>query len=219
MDTPIDEVRARLALAASIPVHRVHSGCGLLADPIELLTTFALMPIHRYFAMLVSIGLLTAASAQRTDLRLTAAVRCWEKNDDSTRFTITALDTSAGAIQLKAECSAKGKCRIDLPLDHVYRVELSGEGHVPKHVVIDLNGPGIKQRKWGYSTRFTVKLMPRIDSVDYSVCERPLSKAHFDKKTNEFVWDEQYTFDLTPYYETMENRYTEVVLRRRGKQP
>ena len=168
------------------------------------------MPNRWYSALLVFIGLLNTAFAQRTDLRLTAQVRCWEKTDDSTRFHITALDTSAGAVPVKAECSAKGKCRINLPLDHVYRVELSAEGHVPKHVMIDLNGPGIKQRKWGYNTRFKVKLMPRIDSVDYSVCERPLSKASFNKKENGIVWDERYTFDLTPYYETMENRYTEV---------
>ncbi len=172
------------------------------------------MPIRLCSALLVSIGLLATVSAQPTDLRLTAMVRCWEKNDDLTRFTLTALDTSAGAVPIKAECSAKGKCRINLPLDHVYRVELAGEGHVPKHVMIDLNGPGIKQRKWGYNTRFKVKLMPRIDAVDYSVCERPLSKASFNKKENGIVWDERYTHDLTPYYETMENQYEE---KSRGK--
>ena len=174
------------------------------------------MPTRWYSLLLVFIGMLSAASAQHTDLRVTAVVRCWDKTDDSTRFTITALDTAAGALPMKAACSTKGKCRINLPLDHVYRVELSAEGHVSKHVMIDLNGPGIKQRKWGYNTRFKVKLMPRIDSVDYSVCERPLSKASFNKKENDIVWDERYTFDLTPYYETMENRYAEVVRRREG---
>ncbi len=158
------------------------------------------------------------ASAQHTDLRLVAVVKCWEKTDDSTRFTITALDTAAGSAPMKAECSAKGKCRLDLPLDHVYRVELSSEGHVPKHVIVDLNGPGIKQRKWGYNTRFNVQLMPRVDSVDYSVCERPLSYARFNKKENEFIWDEQYSFYLTPYYETMQNRYAEVMRRRKGEE-
>ncbi len=184
------------------------------ADPIELLPTFAHMSIRRYFFLLTFFGLLSMASAQGTDLRLTATVRCWEKADDFTRFTLTALDTAAGALPMKAECSAKGKCRINLPLDRVYRVELSGEGHVPKHVMIDLNGPGIKQRKWGYNSRFKVKLMPRIDSVDYSICERPLSKASFNKKENGIVWDELYTHELTPYYETMENQYEE---KSRGK--
>jgi len=172
------------------------------------------MPTRWSFALIMCLILLSGASAQRTDLRLTAVVRCWEKDDDFTRFSLSALDTAKGAIPLKAECSAKGKCHINLPLDHVYRVELAGEGHVPKHVMIDLNGPGIKQRKWGYTSRFKVKLMPRIDAVDYSVCERPLSKASFNKKENGIVWDERYTHDLTPYYEAIENQYEE---KSRGK--
>lgn len=150
-------------------------------------------------------------------MRLTAVVKCWEKTDDSARFSITAWDINVDTLPFKAECSSKGKCRLDLPLDHVYRVELSAEGHVPKHVIVDLNGPGIKQRKWGYNTRFKLKLMPRIDSVDYSVCERPVSMASFNKRENQFNWDDRYTFELTPYYETMENRYVEVARRRKGE--
>jgi hypothetical protein len=160
--------------------------------------------------------LLPFTTAQRTDLRLTAVVSCWEKGDDSTRFTITALDTATGAAPVRAECSTKGKCRLSLPLDHVYHVEISGEGHVPKHVMIDLNGPGIKQRKWGYNTRFKLKLMPRIDSVDFSVCDRPVSLGSFNKRENQIVWDERHTYDLAPYYEAMENQYMDVARRRRG---
>ncbi len=173
---------------------------------------------HRRNLILLGLVLQAASlAAQSTDLRLTAMVSCWEKQDDSTRFTISARDTAAGAIPLRAECSAKGKCRLVLPLDHVYRVELSAEGHVPKHVLMDLNGPGVKQRKWGYNSRFNVQLMPLVDSVDFSVCERPLSKASFNKKENQFVWDERYTYELAPFYESMEIRYADVTRRRKGE--
>lgn len=148
--------------------------------------------------------------AQRTDLRLRVSVRCWEKDDDSTRFAVSAVDTVPGSTPISTDCSVKGKCKLTLPLDHVYRVEMNAPGHVPQHVILDLNGPGIRQRKWGYDTRISVELMPRIDSVDYSICERPIGKAHFNKRENQFVWDERYTHELEPYYETMENRYREV---------
>lgn len=174
------------------------------------------MPTRWCSILLPMIGLLPAATAQRTDMRLSAVASCWEKSDDTTRFTITALDTAAGATPLIAECSTKGKCRINLPLDHVYRVEISAEGHVPKHVMIDLNGPGIKQRKWGYDTRFKLKLMPRIDSVDYGICERPVGLASFNKKENQFVWDDRHTYELEPYYEAMENKYMDLARRRRA---
>ena len=190
---------------------------SFVTGPCALYPTFALMSHRRN---LIFSGLVLQAAllpAQSTDLRLIAVVSCWEKQDDSTRFTISALDTSSGAVPIRADCSARGKCRLNLPLDHVYRVELSAPGHVPKHVMMDLNGPGIKQRKWGYNTRFKVQLMPLVDSVDFSVCERPLSKAGFNKKENGFVWDERYTYDLAPFYESMEIRYADVTRRRKGE--
>ncbi len=162
-----------------------------------------------YLLSVILAGSCSLAHAQRTDLRLLAVLGSWERNDDSSRFSVTATDTANAANVINATCSARGKCRLNLALDHVYRVELSGTGHVPKHVILDLNGPGIKQRKWGYRMRFTVKLMPRIDSVDFSICARPLGYSHFEKKENQFAWDERYTHELTPYYETMQNAYEE----------
>lgn len=169
-------------------------------------------------AVCVAMLFTPAAEAQHTsatDLRLTVAVRCWEKGDDSSRFSVTATDTTTRGIVARTDCSTKGKCKLALPLDHVYRVEMSGDGHVPKHLVMDLNGPGIRQRKWGYDTRITVSLMPRIDPVDYAICDKPLGLARFNMKENQFVWDERYTHELEPYYEAMENRYREVMGRER----
>jgi hypothetical protein len=165
--------------------------------------------IWNYLLPVILAGSCSLAHAQRTDLRLLAVLGSWERNDDSSRFAVTASDTANATHVISGTCSARGKCRLNLPLDHVYRVELTGTGHVTKHVILDLNGPTIKQRKWGYRMRFAVKLMPRIDSVDYSICERPLGFSHFEKKENQFTWDERYTHELTPYYETMQNAYEE----------
>lgn len=162
-----------------------------------------------YLLSVILAGSCSLTHAQRTDLRLLAVLGSWERHDDSSRFEVTATDTANATSVIKGTCSTRGKCRLSLPLDHVYRVELSGTGHVPEHVILDLNGPTIKQRKWGYRMRFTLKLMPRIDSVDFGICERPLGYSHFEKKENQFTWDERYTHELTPYYETMQNAYEE----------
>lgn len=162
-----------------------------------------------YLLSMILAGSCSLCHAQRTDLRLLVVLGSWERHDDSSRFTVTATDTVNGAHVVTSTCSARGKCRLRLPLDRVHRLELSGTDHVPKHVILDLNGPDQKQRKWGYSMRFALKLMPRIDSVDYSICERSLGNSHFNKKENQFTWDERYTHELTPYYETMQNAYEE----------
>ncbi len=163
-----------------------------------------------FHSIAVAIALNSVAIAQRTDVRFTVVLGSWDEHNDSAQFMLTAVDTAKASIILTGVCSISGKCRIDLPLDHVYRVEFSGTGHVPEHLIVDLNGPTIKQRKWGYRMRIALTLMPRIDPVDYSICERPISYAHFDPKDNQFIWDERYTFELTPYYETMQNQYKEV---------
>ncbi len=162
---------------------------------------------RRYLFSMMLVGAYAAGHAQRTDLRLLAVLGSWERQDESSRFEVTARDTTNANNVIHVPCSTRGKCRLNLPLDHVYRVDLSGTRHVPKHVILDLNGPTIKERKWGYRMRFAVKLMPRLDSVDYSICERPLGYSHFEKKENQFTWDERYTHELTPYYETMQNAY------------
>ena len=150
------------------------------------------------------------ALGQRTNVRLTVLLSSWDKQNDSAQFSLQAFDTAGTSSTVNGTCSDEGKCKIDLPLDHVYRLELAGTGHVAKHMILDLNGPTLKDRKWGYRMRITVKLMPRIKNVDYSICERPLGLSHFDHKDNQFVWDERYSAELEPYYEAMQNQYLDA---------
>lgn len=154
-------------------------------------------------------GLSSLLSAQHDDLRLTAVLRSWDKTIDTAHFSLQATDTVSHVV-VKGVCDEHGKCFVRLPLYRVYRVELSGTGYVTNSLVLDLNGPTLKQRKWGYRLRIALPLMPRLDQVDYNICERPLSYARFDPKQNEYMWDERYSAELEPYYETLRNRYLEV---------
>ena len=160
-----------------------------------------------YLAILA--GLPYLLSAQHDDLRLTAVLRSWDKAIDTAHFSLLAVDTVTRVV-VPGVCDEHGKCFVRLPLDHVYRVELSGTGHVTNSLVLDLNGPTLKQRKWGYRMRISLPLMPRLDQVDYGICERPISYMRFDPKQNGFTWDERYSAELEPYYETMRNRYLEL---------
>ena len=162
------------------------------------------------FIALLAMAFSTLAVGQRTNVRFTVLLSSWDKQNDTALFSLQAIDTAGTSSMVKGTCSRDGKCKIDLPLDHAYRLELAGTGHVPKHLILDLNGPTPKDRKWGYRMRITVKLMPRIKDVDYSICERPLGLSHFDHKDNQFVWDERYSAELEPYYETMQNQYLDA---------
>lgn len=154
-------------------------------------------------------------SAQQDVLRFAGTVASWEEDTALRNATITAMDTADASRTFEVRCDGRGRGRLKLPLDRGYRITFSADGHVPKHVIMNLTGPGIKQRKWGYDVRLKLVLMPRLDGIDYAVCDRPMSLAHFAKGPNVFEWDERYTGELDPYLETMQNAYLDAKTKRR----
>jgi hypothetical protein len=173
-----------------------------------------LMRLLPYFLALLTT---VTAAGQQSNVRFTLLLSSWDKQNDSASFSVNALDTAHTSAAIQSSCGKDGKCRVSLPLDHVYRLEMTGTGHVSKYVLLDLNGPTIKDRKWGYRMRITVKLMPELKGVDYSICERPLGLSHFDHKDNQFVWDERYSAELEPYYEAMQNQYLDVKAKEKAR--
>ena len=143
--------------------------------------------------------------AQHDVMRFRGSAVSWEKDSTLRELTITAVDT-ADATRV-FHCTGGDACRLKLPLDRGYRVEYSAPGYVPKHVLLNLAGPSIKQRKWGYDLRLRLVLMPRVKDVDYAVCERPMGLLQFEPGPNQFTWDERYLVDLESYLETMHNAY------------
>ena len=143
--------------------------------------------------------------AQHDVMRFRGSAVSWEKDSTLRELTVTAVDTADATRVFR--CTGGDACRLKLPLDRGYRVEYSAPGYVPKHVLLNLAGPSIKQRKWGYDLRLRLVLMPRVKDVDYAVCERPMGLLQFEPGPNQFTWDERYLVDLESYLETMHNAY------------
>lgn len=144
--------------------------------------------------------------AQR-DVRFVGTVRSWDRDSAATGIELIATDTADAGMVVHGTCTEHGKCTAHLPLDHVFRVELRAARHVPQHVLVDLNGPTIKQRKWGYRMRMGMELMPWSPDVDYAICGKPLGLAHFDARNNAFTWDDAYSADMDQPYDVLRNAY------------
>jgi hypothetical protein len=170
--------------------------------------------MRRSLLFLASVASFTLIAQDRTAVRFLGVIRSWDKDSTAHGFTMTATDTVPGALPIRAVCSEDGKCRMDLPLDKVYRIEFGASRHASQHLMLDTQGPTIKQRKWGYRVRVTVQLVPQVDQVDYSICEKPLALGSFDKKENQFTWDEAYTDGLGSFYEKLQNSYLDRKLLR-----
>lgn len=159
----------------------------------------------RSLLMLALVLLGLRMQAQHDVMRFRGSAVSWEKDSALRELTITAVDTADATRVFR--CTGGDACRLKLPLDRGYRVEYSAPGYVPKHVLLNLAGPSIKQRKWGYDLRLRLVLMPRVKDVDYTVCERPMGLLQFEPGPNQFTWDERYLVDLEAYLETMHNAY------------
>lgn len=161
--------------------------------------------VGRMLCFLVGLVLSGLSFAQHDVMRFRGSAVSWEKDSALKELTITAVDTADATRMFR--CTGADGCRLKLPLDRGYRVEYTAPGHVPKHVLINLSGPTLKQRKWGYDLRLRLVLMPCVKDVDYSVCERPMGLLQFEPGPNQFTWDERYLVDLEAYLETMHNAY------------
>lgn len=152
-------------------------------------------------------GLLFAAAvpAQHDVMRFRGTAVSWEKDSTLAEVVITAVDTADGTRVFR--CAGGDGCRLKLPLDRGYRVEFAAPGHVPKHVILNLTGPTLKQRKWGYDLRLRLVLMPRVQGVDFTVCGQAMGMLRFEPGPNQFSWDERYLVDMEAYLETLHNAY------------
>lgn len=158
-------------------------------------------------AFVTGLGWLFCVAQDRTAVRFIGTIVSWDKDSTARQVSMTATDTVPGAAPVRAVCDGKGKCRMDLPLDRVYRIEFRAARHAPEHLMLDTHGPSIKQRKWGYRVRVDLKLIPRVEKLDYSICDKPVALGRFDAKENQFTWDEGYSDGLTSYYEILQNAY------------
>ena len=114
--------------------------------------------MRRSLLLLATVASFTLLAQDRTAVRFTGVVRSWDQDSTATSIAITAVDTVPGAAPIHATCDAKGTCRLELPLDRVYRIAFSAARHATAHLLLDTHGPSLKQRKWGYRVRVALTM-------------------------------------------------------------
>lgn len=165
-------------------------------------------PVLRLLVVVIGAVLVQAARAQGyAVVRFIGVISSWDKDSTASAVALTAYDTVPGALPIRATCDAKGTCRMELPLDRVYRIEFSAARHATAHLLLDTHGPSIKQRKWGYRVRVALTLLPRVPGLDYSIWDKPVALGSFDPKDNQFTWDEGYSAGFSSYHEILQNAY------------
>ena len=112
--------------------------------------------------------------------------------------TITAMDTlgkvaSDRIVSIRAD--KRGRYKLSLPYDHIYRVEYWAQAHVAKRVIIDLTQTKAKHREGGNTMTLEISLLAMIAHVDYSAYLVPVAVCRFDRDEKKFKWDMAYHQD------------------------
>ena len=85
----------------------------------------------------------------------------------------------------------KGKCIFTLPLDKVYKVEVSKKGFTTKSFTVITKVPFDK--KAAYLFNFDIDLLEEINGLDVSILKKPIAKVTFDIFSDRFAYDIKYT--------------------------
>ena len=99
----------------------------------------------------------------------------------------------------------KGKCAFKLPLDKVFKIEVSKKGYVTKYFEVSTKVPFDK--KDIYSFAFDIDLFEDIKGLDVSVLKKPVAKVTFNQFLVQFAYDVSYTSKINAELKKMYKNY------------
>lgn len=144
---------------------------------------------------LAALAFSLSASAQET-FTLDGVVKDQDNKHVIPKTMIIAKDTlEVGTSEhtIYAKTDERGKYSLSLPYDRVYRVEYWAQGHVKKHVIIDLMKVKESEREGGNTITLEIVLVSNLLHVDYSAYQEAVAICRFDKRAKKFIWDAEYT--------------------------
>jgi len=100
-----------------------------------------------------------------------------------------------------AVSNSNGDFSFNLDFNKIYTLEVSSNNYVPKKVLIDTKVP---EKDLIYKYSFTVDLFIKIDGVDYSALNKPVTKIVYNEEADAFDYD-------IPYTETMRKEIDKII--------
>jgi hypothetical protein len=96
----------------------------------------------------------------------------------------------------------KGRCSFKLPLDKIFKIEVSKAGFVTKFFEVNTKVPSEKRDE--YSFVFDIDIFEEVKGLDVSVLQKPIAKVAYNVIQEQFAYDINYTsrinFELKKMY-------------------
>lgn len=102
----------------------------------------------------------------------------------------------------------KGKCSFKLPLDKVFKIEVSKSGFVTK--IIEVNTKVPNEKKDAYSFVFDIDIFEEVKGLDVSVLQKPVARVTFNNLETRFAYDVSYTSKINLELKKMYKNYYDL---------
>ena len=120
--------------------------------------------------------------------------------------TITIFEGSK--VYLKLETNSKGKCDFRLPLEHIFKIQVSKNGFVSKYFEVKTVVPKTNFGK--YEFNFNLDIFEEIKNMDVSVLKKPIGKVFFDPDNKRFEYDDIYSSEVNLTSKQLYKNYFEL---------
>ncbi len=111
----------------------------------------------------------------------------------------------AGVICLTGLSDDKGRLVFRLPLNRSFTVSITKKGFVKKLIRVETYVP--KEDIKAYTFTFNVDIFEKIEKLDVSVLDRPISRIRFRALNKTFDYDKEYTAKVNGDLQKMYNEY------------
>jgi hypothetical protein len=157
---------------------------------------------------------MTAADSARVKdyyLELRGYVRQLKNNEDEKVNEVKPLDSVLITIYngdvpySEIWTNKKGKCVFKLPLDKVFKIEISRKGFVTKYITVTTKVPNDQKTVFNFS--FDVELFEVVPGLDVSVLNNPIAKVSYNLAVEGFAYDVNYTSKINMELKKMYKNY------------
>lgn len=133
------------------------------------------------------------------------------KGNESEKVNIKPLDSALVTIFFgeipysEIWTNKKGKCSFKLPLDKIFKIEISKTGFVTKSIAVNTKIPVDKKNV--YTFNFDVDLFEVVKGLDVSVLNNPIAKVSYHLGDESFGYDVAYTSKINADLKKMYKNY------------
>ncbi len=99
---------------------------------------------------------------------------------------------------------AKGKFKISLNPDGMYKLEFSNSGYVTKRLEINTKNVPPADGEGGFEFPMEMVLFPELEGLDVSILNKPIAKLYYNPKSFIFDFDKDYTNSIKAEIERLQ---------------